>query len=381
MTGEYKIMTGNEACTLGALACGMNFFAGYPITPATEIAELASELLPKRGGKYMQMEDELASIAAVIGASAAGAKAMTATSGPGVSLMQENLGFGMSSEIPCVLIDVMRQGPCQGAATSPAQGDLMQARWGTHGDHPVITLVPSSVSEAYTEVIRAFNLSELLRTPVFVLSDATLAHMSEKVRIPDPSEIAIVDRIRPTCDPKDYLPFHQSGNDVAPLASFGDGYRWFVSGILHDDTGFPTPNDPNQIQRAICHLLNKIKAHLAEIESYEEYFTDDAQIVILSAGLVSRSVKSAVDAARRHGISVGLFRPITLWPFPEARFSALCAKAKAVLTCEMNEGQLAEVAAKFVDRSQRFVPVTQSNGTLIHMDRILSAIKEVNKNV
>ena len=377
MAKEYKILTGNEACTLGALAAGMNFFAGYPITPATEIAELSSELLPKYGGKYMQMEDELSSIAAVIGASAAGAKAMTATSGPGVSLMQENLGYGMSSEIPCVLIDVMRQGPCQGAPTFPAQGDFMQARWGTHGDHPVITLVPSSVAEAYTEVIRAFNLSERFRTPVFVLSDATLAHMSEKVCIPDASELTIFNRIKPTCDPKDYNPFHQADNEVAPLASFGDGYRWFVSGILHDDTGFPTPNNPVQIQRAIDHLMGKISTHLSEIESYEEYCTEDAEIIILSAGLVSRCAKSAIDAARQQGIKVGLFRPITLWPFPEKRFSELCAKAKAVMTCEMNEGQLAEVAAKYTNREQAFAAITQSDGTMIHADKILNAIKEV----
>ena len=377
MAKEYKIMTGNEACTLGALAAGMNFFAGYPITPATEIAELASELLPKYGGKYMQMEDELASMAAVIGASAAGAKAMTATSGPGVSLMQENLGYGMSSEIPCVLVDVMRQGPCQGAPTSPAQGDFMQARWGTHGDHPVIVLVPSSVSEVYTEIIRAFNLAERFRTPVFLLSDATLAHMSEKVCIPDPSELTIVNRKKPECDPADYLPFHQADNEVAPMATFGDGYRWFVSGIIHDDTGFPAPNDPVQIQQAVDHLLGKISSHISEIESYEEYLTEDAEIIMLSAGLVSRCAKSAVDAARREGIKAGLFRPITLWPFPEERFSQLCSKAKVVMTCEMSEGQLSEVAAKFTDRSQKLVSVTQSSGAMIMEDKILKAIKEV----
>lgn len=378
MERKYKILTGNEACTLGALAAGMNFFAGYPITPATEIAELASELLPKQGGKYMQMEDELASIAAVIGASAAGAKAMTATSGPGISLMQENLGYGISSEIPCVLIDVMRQGPCQGAPTFPAQGDFMQARWGTHGDHPAIVLVPSSVAEAYTEVIRAFNLAERFRTPVIVLSDATLAHMSEKVCVPSPAELTVVSRTTPTCDKKKYLPFHQGDNEISPLAPFGSGYRWFVSGILHDDTGFPTPNDPAMIQRAVDHLVGKINTHLDEIESYEEYRTEDAEIIILSAGLVSRCVKSAIDEARQLGIKVGLFRPITLWPFPEKRFSELCRKAKAVMTCEMNEGQLAEVAARFTNREQTLLPITQSNGTVIRAEKILNAIKEVN---
>lgn len=375
--GEYRILTGNEACTLGALAAGMNFFAGYPITPATEIAELSSELLPKRGGKYMQMEDELASIAAVIGASAAGAKAMTATSGPGVSLMQENLGYGMVAEIPLVLIDVMRQGPCQGAPTSPAQGDFMQSRWGTHGDHPAVVLVPNSVSEAYTETVRAFNLAEKYRTPVILLSDATLAHMSEKVRIPAPEELEIINRVKPDCAPKDYLPYDQSVPAAHPMASFGDGYRWFVSGILHDDTGFPTPNSPEKVSTAVNHLLDKIKRNEADISSYEEYRTEDAEIVVLSAGLVSRSAKSAVEKARAQGIKAGLFRPITLWPFPEKRFGSLCAKAKTVMTVEMNDGQLAEVAAKFIDSTQTLVAVTQNDGTMIREEKVLRAIREV----
>ena len=374
---EYKILTGNEATTLGALAAGMNFFAGYPITPATEIAELASELLPKRGGKYMQMEDELASIAAVIGASAAGAKAMTATSGPGVSLMQENLSYGMVAEIPLVLIDVMRQGPCQGAPTSPAQGDFMQSRWGTHGDHPAIVLVPNSVSEAYTETIRAFNLAEKYRTPVIVLSDATLAHMSEKVRIPDPEDLNIFDRVKPTCDPKEYLPYDQDSTEAHPMAAFGDGYRWFVSGILHDNTGFPTPNSPAKISTAVNHLLDKVKINEADMASYEEYETEDAEIIILSAGLVSRSAKSAVEKARAEGIKAGLFRPVTLWPFPEKRFAELCTKVKTVITVEMNDGQLAEVAAKYADRAQRLITVTQNDGTMIREEKILTVIKEV----
>lgn len=373
---EYRILTGNEACTLGALAAGMNFFAGYPITPATEIAEMASELLPKHGGKYMQMEDELASIAAVIGASAAGAKAMTATSGPGVSLMQENLSYGMVAEIPLVLIDVMRQGPCQGAPTSPAQGDFMQARWGTHGDHPAVVLVPNSVSEAYTETIRAFNLAEKYRTPVMILSDATLAHMSEKVCIPAPEELTVFDRVKPTCNPRDYLPYDQSSIGAHPMASFGDGYRWFVSGILHDDTGFPTPNSPAQVSKAVNHLLDKVKCNQEDMASWEEYHAEDAEILILSAGLVSRSAKSAVDKARVEGIKVGLFRPITLWPFPETRFAQLSAKAKTVMTVEMNDGQLAEVAAKYMDKTQKLIAVTQNDGTMIREEKVLNAIKE-----
>jgi 2-oxoglutarate ferredoxin oxidoreductase subunit alpha len=375
---EYKIMTGNEACTRGALYAGMDFFAGYPITPATEIAELSSELLPRRGGKFMQMEDELASMAAVIGASAAGARAMTATSGPGFSLMQENLSYAMTSEIPCVVIDVMRQGPCQGVATVPAQGDFMQARWGTHGDHPVIALAPNSVSEAFSETVRAFNLSEKYRTPVIVLSDATLAHMSEKVRLPDAGELEIAERARPACPPEEYLPYNQKNSRVSPMASFGDGFRWFVSGIVHDDTGFPVTNSPDAIENSMRHMLDKIADNIGDIESYEEYRTEDAEILMLSAGLVSRCAKSAVDAARREGIKAGLFRPVTLWPFPEKRFAELCARAKTVMTCEMNEGQLAEIAAKYTDRAQKLVPVTQNNGTVIKAETVLKAIREAN---
>ncbi len=377
MDKREMIMTGNEACTRGALAAGMNFFAGYPITPATEIAEMSSALLPQRGGKYMQMEDELGSIAAVLGASTAGAKAMTATSGPGISLMQENLGYGIIAEIPCVLVDVMRQGPCQGVATVPAQGDFMQSRWGTHGDHPMIVVVPNSVAEVYTETIRAFNMAETYRTPVMILSDATLAHMSEKVHLPDPATLKIVNRKKPTCDPSEYLPFHNESNEVPAMASFGDGYRWFVSGIIHDDTGFPVTNNPQTITDSINHLMGKINDNLADIESYEEYATEDADIILLSAGLVSRSAKNAVMQARKQGIKVGLFRPITLWPFPEKRFSELAAKAKVVMTCEMNEGQLAEIAAKYVNREQKLVPVTQNNGTMIKAEKVLAAIKEV----
>lgn len=377
MSQQYQIMTGNEACVMGALAAGMNFFAGYPITPATEIAELASQLLPKRGGKYMQMEDELASMAAVIGASAAGSKAMTATSGPGISLMQENLSYGMIAEIPCVLVDVMRQGPCQGVATVPAQGDFMQARWGTHGDHPVIALVPASVSETYAETIRAFNLAEKYRTPVILLSDATLAHMSEKVRIPESSELSIVDRPRPSCPPEEYLPYNNQGTEIPPLASFGDGYRWFVSGIIHDNTGFPVTGSPEVIQSSLDHLLGKITEHSSDIESYEEYKTADADIIILSAGLVSRSVKSAVDSARKKGIRVGLFRPVILWPFPEKPFEDLCRHAKKVMTCEMNDGQLAEIAAKYTSPENKPIAVTQNDGTLIRAEKILTAIEEV----
>ena len=375
MKSGYAIMTGNEACAFGALAAGMNFFAGYPITPATEIAEIASEELPKIGGKFMQMEDEIASIAAIIGASFAGAKAMTATSGPGISLMQENLGYGLIAEVPVVLVDVMRQGPCQGVATVPAQGDLMQSKWGTHGDHPVIALTPASVGEVYTETIRAFNLAEKYRTPVQILSDATLAHMSERFRIPEPGEYEVIRRKAPTCPKEGYKPYHDyDGTGISPMAKFGDGYMWYVSGIVHDETGFPATNSPEQIELQVARLLSKIESNRDDIERFEEFMTDGAEIILVAVGLVARSAKAAIEAARAGGIKAGLLRPITLWPFPERALAKLASQAKTIVTCEMNEGQLYHI----VRESAGAVPVakvTQNTGKIIPSWKILEKIR------
>lgn len=376
---EQRILTGNEACTLGALEAGMDFFAGYPITPATEISELASELLPKRGGKYIQMEDELGSIAAVIGASFAGAKAMTATSGPGFSLMQENLSYAMLAEVPCVVVDVMRQGPCQGVATLPAQGDFMQARWGTHGDHPVIALAPASVAEVYSETARAFYLAEKYRTPVFVLSDAVLAHMSEKVTLSPLPEDKKYFRKRPTGPAKDYLPYRDDGTGVPPMAVFGDGHRWYVSGIIHDETGFPVANDPEIITRKVSRLLSKITDHAEDIQRWEEYRTDDMELLVLAVGIVSRTARAAVDKMRAEGFRAGLFRPVTLWPFPEQRLRELAARTRSVLTCEMNEGQLSLLAKQYCEGSVCVHSLTQNNGQLLEPDSIAAAIREVTR--
>ena len=375
MAGTYEIMTGNEACTRAAIAAGMRFFAGYPITPATEIAEMASELLPKAGGTYMQMEDELASIAAVIGASAAGVKAMTATSGPGVSLMQENLGYAIMAEIPLVLVDCMRQGPCQGVATVPAQGDIMQARWGTNGDHPIIAIAPASVGELYEETIRAFNLAETYRNPVYILSDAMLAHMSERVRIPDPGEYNVVSRKRATCPPSEFQAYADDGTGIPPMASFGDGYRWFVTGMVHDDTGFPVTNNADRISYLVKRLHAKIEHNRADIEKYEEYKTDDADILIVSMGVVARSAKAAIDDIRKEGVKAGLFRPITVWPFPESRLETLCRGVKEVVTCEMNEGQLYHMVRE-VSGNTPVRMINQNNGVILSADTILAGLRE-----
>ena len=379
MKTGYAIMTGNEACAFGALAAGMDFFAGYPITPATEIAEVVSVELPKTGGKFMQMEDEIASIAAIIGASFAGAKAMTSTSGPGASLMQENLGYGIIAEVPIVIVDVMRQGPCQGVATLPAQGDLMQAKWGTHGDHPAIALVPASVGEVYTETIRAFNLAEKYRTPVQILSDATLSHMSERFRIPEPHEYEVIKRKAPLCAKEEYKPYRDyDGTGISPMAKFGDGYKWYVSGIIHDETGFPATNNPEQIQVLITRLLKKIEDNRDDIESFEEFMTDGAEVLLVAVGLAARSSKDAVEAARAEGIKAGLLRPITLWPFPERAFAKLAGRAKIVVTCEMNEGQLFHAVRELAGATP-VAKVTQNTGKIIPSWKILEKIRELGK--
>ena len=377
MGNRYVIATGNEACCRGAIYAGMSFFAGYPITPATEIAELASELLPKQGGVFMQMEDEIASCAAIIGASAAGRKAMTATSGPGFALMQEELGYAMINEIPLVIADVQRQGPSQGVATLPAQSDIMLTRWGVGGDHPSIVIAPQSVNEIYTETVRAFNLAEKYRTPVIILSDATLAHMSEKVNVFDDGECEVIERAKPTGDPKDYRPFNVATNDVVPLAAYGDGYSHLLCGLSHDDTGFPV-NSTENTANVMRHLVGKIEDNIEDIESWEEYRLSDADVVVISIGIVSRSAKYAIDIAREEGIKVGLFRPITLWPFPGKRFSEVCKDARKVISVEMNLGQLSEIAKEYVDTEKKFVAVTQSDGTIVRAEKILDAIKEEN---
>ncbi|MBQ5554971.1 MAG: 2-oxoacid:acceptor oxidoreductase subunit alpha [Erysipelotrichaceae bacterium] len=379
--GNYQIMTGNEACAKAAIACGMRFFAGYPITPATEISEICSELLPQVDGVFMQMEDELSSIGAVIGASCAGKKAMTATSGPGFSLMQENLGWAYMNEIPCVVVDVMRKGPSGGSATLPAQADIMQTKWGTHGDHPNLVIMPNSIEEIYKETIRAFNLSEKYRQPVILLYDAILAHMSEKIYVPSPEEIEVIDRPVPDVAKEDYLPFHYADSTVKALAPFGQGYHLHLSGLTHDETGFPISNqDLTGLQITIGHLMAKIDDEYDEhIKKYENYMLEDADIIVVSVGITSRSAKTAVRKAREMGIKAGLFRPITMWPFPHHDFSKLNLVCKAIVTAEMNIGQLNQVATEDIDRSQKLVMKNLYDGNPIRDVDILNSIIEANK--
>jgi len=369
-----QLLQGNRASALGALAVGCRFFAGYPITPSSEIAEILSRRLPELGGKFIQMEDEIASIAAVIGASVGGMKAMTATSGPGFSLMQENIGYAVVAEIPCVIINVMRTGPSTGLPTSPSQGDVMQARWGTHGDHPIIALTPGSVREAFDLTVTAFNFAEKYRSPVLVMTDEVIGHMREKVELPEPEEVPIVNRQRPGVPPEWYEPFGNAPSDVPPLAPFGEGYRYHITGLLHDIRGFPTER-PDEIDPWVERIFRKINQHLDEICMWEEDGLEDARSVIVAYGATARSAKQAIKVARaRYGRKVGLLRLKTLWPFPEDAVEAATEQAGRVIVPEMNLGQMALEVERIVGR-KKVVRIGRADGQVITPDQILDAIR------
>ena len=370
------LMQGNEACVEGALAAGMSFFAGYPITPSTEIAETCAVRLPQSRGIFVQMEDEIASIAAVIGASVAGRKAMTATSGPGFSLKQENIGYAALAEIPCVVVDVQRCGPSTGMPTSPSQGDYMQARWGTHGDHPVIAISPSSVPEVYRLIIRAFNLSEKYRTPVIFLMDEIVGHMREGIEIPEENSYEIINRplsevrvVYKTCyhvDPGEWVP---------RMVPFGEGERYNITGLFHDESGFPT-NDHVLALRLMERIMKKISANYEDIVQIEEYKMDDAETAVVCFGGTTRSAKEAVREARSHGIRAGLFRPITVWPFPERELRARLPQLKKIIMAEHNNGQMLLEVQRVNEGRVPVDFIGRIDGTLIRPDEILEKIRE-----
>jgi 2-oxoglutarate ferredoxin oxidoreductase subunit alpha len=369
-----QLIQGNHASALGALAAGCRFFAGYPITPSSEIAEILSRELPKLGGKFIQMEDEIASIAAVIGASVGGLKSMTATSGPGFSLMQENIGYAVAAEIPCVVVNVMRAGPSTGLPTSPSQGDVMQARWGTHGDHPIIALAPASVREAFDLTVTAFNLAEKYRTPVFVLMDEVVGHMREKVTLPETGAVEVVNREMPSVPPEWYEPFGNPPSDVPPLAPFGEGYRYHVTGLLHDPRGFPTGR-LDEIRDWIERVFRKISRNLDEIVMWEEDGLEDARIVIVAYGSTARSAQQAIKMARaRHGRKVGLLRLKTLWPFPEELLERATENAQRVVVAEMNLGQVALEVERIVGR-HKVLRVGTADGEMVAPEQILDAMR------
>ncbi len=372
---ESKFISGNEAVAYGAITAGCRFFAGYPISPSSEIAENMSYLLPKYGGKFIQMEDEIASIGAAIGASIAGKKSMTATSGPGFSLKQENLGFACMAEIPLVVVDVMRGGPSTGAPTSPAQADILQSRWGTHGDHPIIVIAPTMVQEIFFEVIRAFNLAERFRNPVVLLIDEINGHMRAKVDIVDESEVEIWHRPKPE-NPVGWKTPYKRNEELVPLMpDFGDGARFNITGLDHSETGFPT-GDPKVRQQLHYYLRDKIEKNKDKMIKNEYLNTEDAEIMVIAYGSTARSAMRAVEVLRSEGVKVGLFRPITLYPVPEKEIFEVCENVKKIVVPEMNLGQYVLEVERITKGKIPISKVNRTDGEPITPEQIIEAIKD-----
>lgn len=371
-----RLIQGNEACAEGAIAAGCRFYAGYPITPSSEIAEVLSYRLPAVGGTFIQMEDEIASLGAVIGASLAGVKSMTATSGPGFSLMQEHIGFACMAEVPCVIVNVMRGGPSTGLPTNPSQGDVQQARWGTHGDHPIIAITPWSVRECFELTVRAFNLSEKYRTPVILLMDEVVGHMRENVILPQAQNLEIIDRAKPNVPPEWYIPYEDTPFGVPPMGPFGEGYRYHVTGLTHDVRGFPTLRE-DEIGPFMNRLFRKIWTHLADIQSWAFYEMEDAEVCIVAYGSVARSAKRAVVEARARGKKVGLLRLITLWPFCRKALEETLKKCDVILVPEMNLGQISREVKRVVRGRAEVLTVSKALGRLITPAEILEPLGEV----
>ncbi len=375
MAEQIRFIQGNEACAEGAIAAGCRFFAGYPITPSTEIAEYLSDRLPRVGGKFIQMEDEIGSIAAIIGASVGGLKAMTATSGPGFSLMQEGLGYACMAEIPIVVVNVMRGGPSTGLPTKTSQGDVMQARWGTHGDHFLIALAPESVKETFYLTIKAFNLAEKFRVPVVMLMDEAIGHMREKVVLPDYESLKIENREKPIVPPEWYKPYEITTDFISPFAPFGSGYRYNITGLTHDEMGFPTNNE-YEITQKMDKLRDKIMRATSQIIDYEEMYVEDANTLVIAFGSVARSAKEAVEYLRARRRKVGLFRPITIWPFPEKRLAELIKRVDQVFVVEMNQGQLIHEVRKVECYHKKIFGINRYDGEMITPNQIISKIRE-----
>jgi len=374
--GRQLVLQGNEAIVEGALAAGCRFFAGYPITPATEISEAMSYRLPAVDGAFIQMEDEIASLGVVIGASLAGVKSMTATSGPGFSLMQENLGFACAAEVPCVIVDVMRGGPSTGLPTRVSQGDVMQARWGTHGDHPVIVLAASTTQDCFTTTVRAFNLSEKYRIPVILLADEVVAHTREKIYLPRLEEVEVIDRIKPNMPPDWYIPYEDNSRGVPPMSVFGDGYRYHVTGLVHDVRGFPTERQ-DEITAFMGRIFRKITQHLLDIQQIEEEMTQDAEVLVIAYGCVSRSARRAVREARERGVKAGLIQLITLWPFPRQAVEPVLRRARVALVPELNMGQMSREIKRISQGATRIETLNRVDGNLITPGEILTRLIKI----
>jgi 2-oxoglutarate ferredoxin oxidoreductase subunit alpha len=370
-------MNGDVASAEGAIAAGCRFFAGYPITPATEIAERMAVRMPQVGGIFIQMEDEISSMAALLGAAWGGMKTMTSTSGPGFSLMMENYGLGVMMETPTVIVNVQRGGPSTGLPTLVGQGDIMQTKWGTHGDIQAIAVAPNSPQECFDLTVRAFNLSERFRHPVVVLTDESVGHMTELVNIPSPDKIQVVNRKKPRMKPENYLPYEGGKDLVPPMPNAGEGYRIITTGLTHDERGYPILDSETQ-EKLIDRLENKITAFTDEITDFEEFMLDDADVVVVAYGISSRPAKRAVKLARNEGINAGLLRLRTIWPFPAEVISDLADRMRGIVVPEINQGQVVlEVERAVCGQAEvRHVGV---GGRIHHPEEILVAIEEVEK--
>lgn len=377
LTGTYFI-NGDEACCEGALAVGCRFFAGYPITPATEVAERMSWRLPEVGGIYIQMEDEMASMAAILGASWGGVKAMTSTSGPGFSLMMENIGLGLCTETPCVVCNVQRAGPSTGLPTLVAQGDMMQARWGAHGHYEIIAIVPSSPQEMFDFTIRAFNLSEQYRLPVLIMADEVVGHMNERVVIPPADQIQVVSRKKPSVPPDRYRPYQPGPDGVAPMANFGDGYHMHVTGLTHDERGYPVMDAATQ-EQMLNRLVTKIRDHAHQIISYDAIAMDDAEVAVVAYGISVRSSRRAVAEARGRGIRAGLIKLNTVWPFPEEMIRDLAGRVRALVMPEINLGQMVRELERAAAGRCRVKLVPHAGGGIIRPGTIVQALESALK--
>ncbi len=374
--GETRLVQGNEAVALGAMAAGIDFFAGYPITPSTEVAEILAREMPPAGGKWIQMEDEIASVSAIIGASLAGSRALTATSGPGFSLMQEGLGYACMTEVPIVIVNVMRAGPSTGLPTQVSQGDIMQARWGTHGDHPVIALAPCSVAECFHLTIKAFNLAESFRTPVILLPDEVIGHMRERFTFPRREDVQVLPLSEPKVPVEWYEHYHQTASGVSPMARFGRGYRFHVTGLTHDVHGFPTRRIDEVVPK-MNRLKQKITRRLDDLEHNEVHGVEESRVVIFACGSVYRSALAARDVLSKKKKKVGVFRPVTIWPFPDRTVKEQLDNKDVIVVCELNQGQLIHEVERLTSDTVRVVPLQRYDGYGITPEQIVSKVMEV----
>ena len=377
MEGSIRFVQGNEACVEAALYAGVEFFAGYPITPSTEIAEHMSYRLPQLGGKFIQMEDEIASICAIIGASLTGHKVMTATSGPGFSLMQEGLGYAIMTEIPCVIVDVQRGGPSTGLPTGPSQGDVYQARWGVHGDHAIIALTASNHQDVFEMTVHAFNMAETYRTPVILLFDEVIGHLREGLVIPEEGAIPVLQRLRTSVKAGvDFHPYLPREDGRIPMSDFGGEHRYNVTGLFHDMWGFPSDN-PGVVHGLLRHLKDKIVHNVEAITRYREYQLEDAETVLISYGCSARSALHVVENRRARGERLGLLELQSLWPFPYGLVEEKCAAAKHVVVVEMNMGQIVRAVKRAVSNPQRVVLANRIDGQFINPTDIRNILRVI----